>query len=242
MTILQNTAEITLSGRPDRIIMFVPGLKPMRARTMANAAVAEARRKMPKMSGYSANRLQPLYGKEYFGIRWADSYVFFQDHGIRPFTMNSLAGKIIPMWVDDPTGTERQKNPKAKTRVTMSGKTQVLIFRKAAVKGARITKYKKNKVTKQPEVVEDRPASYPGAPGRIANREMGSPLTTQGRVAGAIARGNVGVRWRHPGIAPRMFLNNAMTLACQRGGILPIRVYIADSRWRSMVHGAEYDK
>lgn len=239
---LLETAEMAISQNPDRVIMYVPGLKPNRARNIANQAVAEARRKMPKSTGYSANRLQPLYGKDFFGIRWADSYVWFQDHGIRPFTMWSLEGKTIPMWVDDPTGTERQKNPKAKTRVTLSGKTQVLIFRKAARRGQRIVKYKRNKVTGQPQVVEDRPASYPGAPGRISVRESGSPSTTPGRVAGAIARGNGGVRWRHPGIAPRLFLNNAMTLACQWNGILPVRLYIADDRWRNFVHGASYDR
>lgn len=236
------TAEIQISQRPDRVIMYVPGLRGPRARNIANAAVAECRRKMPKSSGYSANRLQPIYGKDFFGIRWADSYVWFQDHGINPFTMNSLAGKTIPMWVDDPTGQERAKNPKAKIRVTMSGKTQVLIFRKAAQKGQRIVKTKKNPVTGQPMIVSDRPASYPGAPGRIGVRESGKPSTTEGRIGGAIGRGNIGVRWRHPGIAPRGFLNNAMTLACQWNGILPVRMYIADANWRRSVHGAEYPR
>lgn len=236
---LLETAEITISGRPDRVIMYLPGLKPPRARTMANMAVAEARRKMPKSTGYSANRLQPLYGKDFFGIRWADSYVWFQDHGIKAFTMNSLEGKTIPMWIKDPTGAERAKNPRAKIRVNMSGVTEVLIFRKAARKGTRITKYKRDPVSGKRVVAEDRPASYPGAPGRIGVRESQAPMTTNGRVAGAIARGNVGVRWRHPGIAPRLFLNNAMTLACQWNGVLPVRIYVADDRWRSQVHGAE---
>lgn len=236
---LLETAEFRLPGNPDRVVMYVPGLKGSRARHIANAAVAEARRKMPKMSGYSANRMQPIYGQDYFGIRWADSYVWFQDHGIRAFTMNNLAGKTIPMWVDDPTGIERQKNPKAKIRTTLSGKTQVLIFRRAAEKGKRIVKYRRNKATGQREVVSDKPASYPGAPGRIGVREAGAPLTTPGRVAGAVARGNVGVRWRHPGIAPRLFLNNAMTLSAQRYGIVPVRIYIGDQRWSQFVHGME---
>lgn len=240
--VLLNTAEISISDRPDRVVMFIPGLSPNRSRAMANFAVAEIRRKMPKSTGYSANRLQPLFGKDFFGVRWADSYVWFQDHGIQAFTMNSLAGKTIPMWIKDPTGTERAKNPKAKTRVNMAGVTEVLIFRKAARKGQRITKYKRNKVTGQPQVVVDRPASYPGAPGRIGVRESGAPGTTPGRVAGAIGRGNVGVRWRHPGIAPRSFLNNGMTVACTSFGVLPVRVYIADDRWRQFVHGAEYKR
>jgi hypothetical protein len=232
--LLLESAEMRLCETPDRIIMVVAGLTPGRARSCALAAVRECRRKMPKMSGASAARLQPLYGKGYFGIWWADSYVFFQDHGIRPFTMRSLAGKIIPMWIDDPTGKERSKNPKAKVRTTMSGKIQVLIFRKAANIGQRVTKYGRdaggNRV-----VVSDKPASYPGAPGRIGVREAGSPNTRAGKAGGQIAKGNVGVRWRHPGTAPRLFLNNALTLAAQWNGILPIRVYLCDRTWRLQV-------
>jgi hypothetical protein len=235
------TPEMHIAGTPDRMIMYIPGLKPNRARDLANKAVWEARRKMPKATGASAQRLQPLYGKDYFGIRWADSYVWFQEHGINPFTMWNLEGKTIPMWIKDPTGMERAKNPKAKTRTTVSGVVEVLIFRKVARKGQRITKYRRNKQTGQPQVIEDRPASYPGAPGRIGVRESGAPSTTPGRVAGRIGRGNVGVKWRHPGLAPRSFLNNGMTLACQYGGILPVRIYVGDSGWRSRVHGAQYE-
>jgi hypothetical protein len=234
---LLESPEIRVAETPDRIIMIVPGLSGTKARSVAQSAVREARRKMPKMSGASAARLQPLYGKGYFGIWWADSYVWFQDHGIQPFTMKSLAGKTIPMWVDDPTGQERAKNPKAKTRVTMSGKTQVLIFRRAANIGQRITKYKRDPKTGQRIIVSDKPASYPGAPGRIGVRETGSPFTRSGKVAGQIAKGNVGVRWRHPGIAPRLFLNNAVTLAAQWYGILPVRVYLADKSWRQRLRG-----
>lgn len=192
---------------------------------------------MPKMTGASAARLQPIYGKGYFGIWWADSYVWFQDHGIRPFTMRSLAGKTIPMWVDDPTGQERVKNPKAQVRTTMSGKVQVLIFRKAANIGQRVTKYGKDPKTGQRIIISDRPASYPGAPGRIGVREARSPNTREGKVAGRIAKGNSGVRWRHPGIAPRLFLNNAVTLAAQWNGILPVRVYLTDRNWKGSMRG-----
>lgn len=207
--------------------MLIPGLPPRRAMTIAGVAVQEARKLAPKLTGESAKRLTPLYGDGYFGIYFPTSVIWFQDHGIRPFTMNALEGKTVPMWVDDPTGTERVKNPKAKIRTTASGKTQVLIFRKVAMKGTRVPKYRTDKMGIQ-HVVGDTPASYPGAPGRISNREAGKPNTTTGRVAGAIARGNGGVRWRHPGLAPRLFLNYAMTTAAQRYGILPIRIYIAD--------------
>jgi hypothetical protein len=148
----------------------------------------------------------PLYGAGYFGVGWADSSIWFQEQGIRPFTMFSLKGKVIPMWVDDPTGTERQKSPKARVRVTLSGKTQVLIFRRATA---------------------------PGEPGRISKREAARPWTTPGRRPGAIARGNVGVSWRHPGLAPRQFVNHGMTIAAQQGGIVPTRVYAADRTWRA---------
>lgn len=202
MPALIETQEMIISSQPDRLIMLVGGLSGSRARTMANLAVREARRVMPKLTGASASRLFPLYGSGFFGVGWADSYVWFQEQGIRPFTMNSLKGKTIPMWVDDADGTERQKNPKAKTRMTVSGKTQVLIFRRA---------------------------TNPGAPGRISRRSAGS----QGKVAGAIAKGNVGVKWRHPGLAPRRFLNHAVSLAAQQGGIVPNRIYAADRTWRA---------
>lgn len=229
---LTETAELRISPHPDRMIMLVPGLSGPRARTVANAAVAECRRKMPKMSGMAASRIFPLYGKGYFGIGFLDSYVWFQENGIRPFTMTALAGKTIPMWIDDPTGLERQKNPKARTRVTLSGKVQVLIFRRAAQIGQTKTIKRRNKRTGQIEIKQV-PASYPGAPGRIAVREAPRPMTTPGRQGGQIARGNVGVRWRHPGLAPKKFLNNSLTLAAQWYGILPIRIYVADRNWRA---------
>lgn len=221
-----------LSENPDRLIMLVPGLSGARARTIANAAVAEARRKMPKMSGWAASRIFPLYGKGFFGVGFLDSYVWFQEKGIRPFTMTSLAGRTIPMWINDPTGVERQRNPRARTRVTLSGVNQVLIFRKVAQIGATKTIRRRNKVTGAIETTSV-PASYPGAPGRIAVRQAGSPNTTPGRVGGRIAPGNVGIRWRHPGLAPRGFLNNAISLAAQWYGILPIRIYVADRGWRA---------
>lgn len=234
--VLLESAELQLTSRPDRAIMVVEGLDLRRARACANAAVREARRKMPKLSGRSASRLMPLWGKNYFGIRWLDSYVFFQDHGIRPFTMRSLEGKTIPMWVDDPTGDERAKNPKAKTRVTASGKQQVLIFRRVGMKGGSSPRTRIDPTTRLPHTVRQS-ASYPGAPGRIGRREAGAPLTTEGRQGGQIAKGNVGVRWRHPGLSPRLFINNAITLSAQWHGILPVRIYLCDERWRATLRG-----
>jgi len=231
MVALVETQEMIISAHPDRLIMRMEGLSGSRARSLANAAVREARRVMPKLSGAAASRLFPLYGTGFFGVGWQDSYVWFQEQGIQPFTMFSLAGKTIPMWVDDPAGTEREKNPHAQTRVTLSGKVQVLIFRKAAMPGQ--TKTVSKKVAGGTYEQKTVPASYPGAPGRIARREASTPFTTPGRVAGQIARGNIGVRWRHPGLAPRKFLNHALSLAAEQGGLQPQRIYAADRSWRS---------
>jgi hypothetical protein len=223
-------AEFSLSTNPDRMIMIVPRLSGPRARRTANDAVRLARRLMPKMTGRAASRMFPIYGTGYFGIGWQDPYVFFQENGIRPFTMFKLAGRTIPMWIDDPAGTERQRNPRAKTRTTLSGKIQVLIFRRAAQMGQ--TKTVRTKVAGQWES-RTVPMSYPGAPGRIGRREAARPWTTTGRQGGQIAQANIGVRWRHPGLAPRKFLNRSMTLAAQQAGILPLRIYVADRNWRS---------
>ena len=231
MAVLTEIQEMVISPNPDRLIMLVPGLSGSRARNLANAAVKEARRVMPKLTGAAANRMFPLYGSGYFGIGWQDSYVWFQEQGIKAFTMFSLAGKTVPMWIDDPTGTERERNPRARTRVTMSGKTQVLIFRKAAMPGQMRTVRKK--VAGGTYEEKQVPMSFPGAPGRISKREAPAPWTTPGRVAGAVARGNVGVRWRHPGLAPRKFLNHALAFAAQQGGISPERLYAADRTWRA---------
>lgn len=228
---LLETQEMVISPHPDRLLMLVKGVSGPRARNMANTAVREARRVMPRLTGQAASRLFPLYGSGFFGVGWQDNYVWFQEQGIRPFTMFSLAGKTIPMWVDDPAGTEREKNPKAQVRTTMSGKTQVLIFRRAAMPGERRTRRRKVADGTYEEYTVA--ASYPGAPGRISKREAAQPWTTPGRTPGAIARGNIGVRWRHPGLAPRLFLNHAMTLAAEQGGIVPTRIYAADRGWRS---------
>lgn len=235
--------EVHLVSHPDRMIMVEKGLSPGRARAAARDAVRMARRRMPKLSGEAARGMQPLYGKGYFGIQWATQVVWYQDHGTKPFTMRSLAGKTVPMWIDDPTGSEREANPKAQVRRTESGKIQVLIFRRAARIGQRIRKYRRDPATGLKVVVEDRPASYPGAPGRISRREAKRPWTAPGKRPGAIKKGNVGVRWRHPGLHPRSFLNTSLTQAAQKAGLIPQRVYVADKSWRNFVrlHGEEFE-
>jgi hypothetical protein len=122
--------------------------------------------------------------------------------------MRSLAGKTIPMWIDDPTGEERRQNPKAKTRRTKSGKIQVLIFRRAAKIGAR--KQVRRAVGGVVHNVSV-PASYPGAPGRITRRHGERGSSRGEHQPGGIRRFNTGVRWRHPGLAPRGFLHYGLT-------------------------------
>lgn len=206
------------NGLPDMMVMYIGGMPQGHAEVYAGYALTTARKLAPKMSGWSSNRLYAVAGPGYFGLGWLDDRIWFQEAGTRPFTMNSLQGKTIPMWIDDPTGTERKKHPKAKVRVTKSGKTQVLIFRKAARKGTRKNVRRRVGGTM---VTISVPRSYPGAPGRIANREAASPMTTPGRVGGRIALGNIGVRWRHPGIAPRGFVQESLRRAAVAHGVRP---------------------
>lgn len=171
-------------------------------------AVAVAASLAPKLSGLSSSRFEPIWGTGWYGIQWFDRYVWFQEQGIRPFTMRSLQGKVIPMWIDDPYGEEGRANPDAKRRETADGRQQVLIFRRAANSGERRRRtVRRNGVTYE----VDAPASYPGAPGRINRRWAKTPFMNEGRLAGRIARGNVGVRWRHPGTEGKYFLWEALT-------------------------------
>lgn len=246
------TEEFVLTPNPDRLVVQIDGMTAQAARSAANLAVSLARRRMPKLSGASASRLKPIYGIGYFGITWQDSYVWFQENGIKPFTMTSLQGKTIPMWIDDPTGKERQKNPKAKTRVTLSGKVQVLIFRRVAKVGDMTTKRTKVKGSKPPQYRETvTPKHWPGAPGRIAKRQAfirysqgpnGEQKADIG-TTGKIAPGNIGVWWRHPGLQPKFFLNAGLTEATMKVGYLPTRIYVADGpTWkvRSPAYVARY--
>lgn len=204
---------------PDTVVMEVPGLTAREARILARQAVNLARLRAPKLTGASAARMAAVFGTGYFGVRWEDPRVWWQEMGIRPFTMRNLAGKVIPMWIDDPTGRERQRNPRARTRVTQSGKVQVLIFRKAARIGER------KQVQARGGGMRWVPRSYPGAPGRIVQREATGQWTTPGRMGGRVARGNVGVRWRHPGLVGRMFIHGALLEAAYQQGLAPGQMF-----------------
>lgn len=197
---------------PDRLYVLIDGLDEHTAWLLARQAVRLAQRWSPKLTGRSSNNLQPYYGKGFFGIRWLDNYVWFNEAGTRPRVMKNLEGKTIPMWIDDPTGSERLKNPSAKTRVTESGKTQVLIFRRVAKIGAR--KQVRRKIGGTYRMV-DVPASYPGAPGRIAKRQH---VVYPGNHTGKVAVRNIGIRWYNPGIKPRHFMHYAVQVVAQASG------------------------
>ena len=202
---------------PNCIVVMVPGVSFDLARSLALDAVQEARANAPKLTIASSSTFSPMYGEGWFGVQWEHNYVWFQESGTKPHTMRSLAGKTIPMWINDPKGEERAKNPKAKTRITADGRTQVLVFRRAARIGQRKTVYRPvgGKL-----VPMDVPASFPGAPGRIAvNRSQGilraGDVSKSAPNVGAIASGNVGVRWRHPGLNPGRFLARGVASACR---------------------------
>lgn len=225
---LLSTAELVLTPSPDRVVMLQPGMDADDMRVLAEAATMMAQSYMPKLTGAAAANMEPVWGEGYFGIFFPDKRVWYQDHGIRSFTMRNLAGKTIPMWIDDPSGAERAKNPKAKVRTTATGRVQVLIFRRAAQKGQRMlrTTSKGGK-----SIVKSVSRSYPGAPGRISRRQGPSSAikgVSDGGTPGRIAMGNIGVRWRHPGIAPRLFLNHSLLMVAQRAGLPVVRVYACD--------------
>jgi hypothetical protein len=224
----QTSPELRLaSGVPDRMIVFDPDLTAEGARYLATDAVFTARQTMPRVTGASARRLAEASGPGWFGIYFPDAHTWYMEQGTKAHTMRSLAGKVIPMWVADEDGSIRSKNPKARTRTTEDGRLQVLIFRKAAQPGQRKTVKRRNKIT---GVMETRsvPLSYPGAPGRIANRSPGRPNTPLGETGGGVQAGNVGVRWRHPGVRAMGFLNAAITMCAFDSGIAVPRIYVVD--------------
>lgn len=206
---LQAPQQNMAAGTPDRLIMVLQGLDANEAERLAQEAVSRARVVMPRVTGATANSLRPLSGEGYFGITFPE-VAWWQEHGTKPRTMKNLAGKTIPMWVEDPDGSERRKNPHIKTRTTQDGRFQVQIFRKSSPIGAR-----------RPD---GKAASYPGAPGRIGTR---GPM-------GRIGAGNVGVRWRHPGLRSLQFMNGAMATAAFEAGHLIDPIFVLDaSNWES---------
>jgi hypothetical protein len=225
------------NATPDRAVMVIDNLDDKTASYLAWEAVSQARQAIPRVTGRTALRLQPIWGNEYFGIWFPDNYVWYMEKGTKPFTMRSLAGKTIPMWVEDPGGQLRAKNPKMKVRRTEDGRTQVLIFRRAAKIGQRKQVFKKNRLTGQYES-RSVAASYPGAPGRIANRIPGQPFTPRGKVGGRISGGNIGVRWRHPGLQAAQYINSALARTAFENGLIMQTVYFLDgASWEYVMGG-----
>lgn len=206
---------------PTRMFVLAPGLSKSQCRLLANQTIAEARKASPKLSGEGARTLRPYYAEGRFGIEWQRDYMWQQEVGISPFTMTKLAGKTIPMWIDDPTGSQAREYPKAPRRVTPTGRRQILIFRKAAKIGAR--KEVRDKRTGRLKTV---PASYPGAPGRIVRRRPDGTIVTHP------PGGHQGVRWRHSGIEGRGFMQHALRLVADLIGEPQPQIYVGYKRAR----------
>ena len=219
-------SQIIQAGRrqPTRLYVRAPGRSIAEVKEMAMISARMARKICPKLSGRAAAGIKPYWGQGYYGVKWDVPYIWYQNAGIQPFTMNQLAGKTIPMWIDDPTGEEARKNPTAKTRITVNGRRQVLIFRKAAKFGERkrvAVRDSQGRLQRWRDV----PKSYPGAPGRINRRDVPG-----GHISKLLPRPHVGVRWRHPGIVPREFLQYALQAVGYFAGIKDLTVYASYAR------------
>jgi hypothetical protein len=221
--------KITGQIIPDRLYVLAPGLDKHKTRPMAYKAAEVARTLSPRLSGRAAEGIKAYWGDGFFGVRWDRPYLWYQEGGIGPFTMRNLAGKTIPMWVDDWTGQLHRANPKAETRITANGRRQIKIFRKAGKIGAR-----KRAAVRDPQgrLVRWRsvPQSYPGAPGRITHREWKPPSGTTGRIVRLISRPHVGVRWRHPGLVPREFMQHAIQQVALANGLSDTDVFATYGR------------
>ncbi len=182
MAVAYIPGDVLPGQAPDGMIIRVVSSDLMMTRHLSLSAAQRAKEAAPKSSGASARGIEGIYGPGWFGIRWEHPYLWYQDQGIGPYTMHSLKGKVIPMWVEDEDGSEASKIPSKdrvkRTRTTVDGRRQVLIFRKA---------------------------TKPGAPGRIGKRTRSAD--------GRIAKGNVGVKWRHPGLPTKGFLSDAVSSA-----------------------------
>lgn len=211
--------------RPGSVYILAPGYSADQCRRFSMQALAHARKITPKLTGEGSKGLQPYFGAGYFGIQWPQDldYMWIQEAGSRPFTMKSLAGKTIPMWVNDPTGKVARENPKAEKRVTASGKRQVKIFRRAAKIGQRKRVAVRDGAGRLIRW-RDVPASYPGAPGRIARRGRGGQITSHA------PSGHHGVRWRNPGLHPRQFMEHSIQEVGRRHQFSDLRVFIGYRR------------
>ena len=214
---------------PRQAVLGVPGLSAEDAEDVAERAVALTRQYLPRATGAAAATVFPIFGPEWFGVEWQHDSIWFQELGTKPHTMRSLAGKTIPMWVKDRDFKLRTANPNIETRQREdTNETEVLIFRRVAKQGQRREEWKMIDGSLQ---MVSKPMSYPGAPGRIAvNRSRG--IMREGDTMygssnpGRIAKGNVGVRWRHPGLEAGRFVMNGVVDAAEEYN-LPVEREVA---------------
>ena len=68
------------------------------------------------------------------------------------------------------------------------------------------------------QVLIFRRATRPGAPGRISKRDE----------LGRIAKGNVGVKWRHPGLGAKLFLEYGIHMAAIDGKLRVSKIVVFD--------------
>jgi hypothetical protein len=219
---IKNTGRIM----PNRLYMRAPQYSREQCEMLAKQSAEFVRSITPRLSGRGAAGIKPYWGVGWFGIRWDRPYLWYQEAGINPFTMNNLpTDKPIPMWIDDPTGAEAKANPKAEKRRTENGRQQILIFRKVAKKGARkkiAVRDREGRLLRYRTV----PASYPGAPGRIARRSYDERYgVNSGKIARLVPRPHVGVRWRHPGIVNREFMQHGLQQVGEMARLDDLTVY-----------------
>ena len=192
---------------PDGWVMPIGSDVPLEVADMAaQEAAALAREMAPRVSGQGARGLTPAFGDGWIGIWSRQSHMLHVNEGTRPRIMTELAGKTIPMWVNDRDGSMTESIPLAKraerTRVTEDGRRQVKIFRKAAPIGS--TKIVPNARGRLIQV----PRAYPGARKRVS-----------GRFAGRY--------WRHPGISGQQFVQDALELVASEMRFDADDVYLA---------------
>jgi hypothetical protein len=204
---------------PDRMWVSAPGVSTSDCRHLAALCASRAQSIAPKVSGAGARGIKPISGDGFFGLSWDQTHLWYVEEGTAARTMRSLAGRIIPMWLPDPLGRLHREYPKNETRVTVDGRHEVLIFRRVAKIGQT-----KNVIRRDSHgrlQVRSKPASYPGAAGRINLRQFPDfpNGTGNGRIMSTIERPHVGVRWRHPGIVGKHFMAHSITSVCQEYGI-----------------------
>lgn len=223
---IKNTGRVM----PNRLYVRAPQYNREQCEMLAKQATEFIRQITPRLSGRGAAGIKPYWGVGWFGVRWDRPYLWYQEAGTGPHTMRNLAGKTIPMWIDDPTGAEARANPKAEKRRTENGRQQILIFRKAAKPGAvkKVAVRDRNgRLLRWRKV----PAAYPGAPGRIARRSYDERRgTNSGKIAQLVPRPHVGVRWRHPGIVNREFMQHGLQQVAQMARLEDLTVYATHRR------------